>query len=248
MATKTVEKVTDADLDAVRAALAEGRAELVRLKEAFLNGVDGVEWSAVKSQEGVVEFAEARIEQLARAQHRYQADVRLGAVNALHDEIQKHALGIGKTLAEQARAYWTARQTFLATAEDHNAKVADFTARARSLEVPASNGRPVGFARDGKMQLPRNGGGVQAGRRQLGRINGSQYLAQLDDRGDIEGVAAQLTTIDAELPEPGEQVHYRGQGGAVFSYDVDTQPSAEEIKRNGLIRLTQSEAWGEEDD
>lgn len=246
MATRKSDPVTREDIDQARAALGDGQGELVRLREAFLNG-DGVEWSAVKSQEGVVEYAEAQIERLARAQARYQADVRLNAANTLHDEINSYAFGIGKTLAEQARTYFGERHAFLALAAEHNSTINDFVVRARALDVPVSNGRPVPFARDGKLALPQNGSGLHAGRRRLSDIDGPHSLERLDAPGcDIDVVAESLARIDAELPDPGEQVFWRGSGGAVFAMDVDPDP--EQVKRNSLVKLTREEAWGADDE
>lgn len=242
-----VQKVNEADLEEARSALVEGQKELVRLREAFLNDA-GVEWSAVKSQEAVVEYAEAQIERLARARARYQADVRLSAAIALHDEINAHAMGIGPKLADMARTYYETRLGFLAAADGHNKVVAEFLARAVELEVPESDGRPVGFAKDGKLQRPRNREAVQAGRRELHRIDGPQYISRLDEYGDIDAVAAALASIDAELPEPdGNVVHFRGSGGGVFTFDPEHVPSSEERKRNGLTEISQAEAWGEDD-
>ena len=242
---KKNDRISQEDTDAARAALDQGNAELLRLKESFLNG-DGGEWSAVKSQEGVIEFATAEIERLARAQARYQADVRLKAANTLHDEINSYAFGTGKTLAEQARTYHAERLAFLALAAEHNATVNDFVARAKALDVPVSNGRPVPFARDGKLALPQNGSGLHAGRRRLSEIDGPTYLERLDTHHDIDAVAESLAGIDAELPDAGAKVFYRGSGGGVFAMDVDPDP--EEIKRNSLVKLTREQAWGADDE
>ena len=247
MGKKVVEKVTDSDVRSAQEALTVGRGELVRLREAFLNGADDVTWDQVKSQEGVVEYAEAQIEKLARAQARYQVEVRLDAANTLHDEIQKHALGVGKDLAAQARKYFGERQAFLALAAEHNRTVNEFAARAKALDVPVSNGRPVPFARDGKLAIPQNGAGILAGRRRLSDIDGPRFMERLDEPGcDIDAVAESLAGIDAELPEPGDQVFYRGSGGAVFAMGVD--PAPEEVKRNGLVKLTREQAWGADDE
>lgn len=242
-----VQKVTDSDLEEAREALVEGQKELVRLREAFLNDA-GVEWKQVKEQEAAIEFAEMQIERLARARARYQAEVRLNAAIALHDEIQAHAMGVGPRLADMARTYYEARLGFLAASEEHNQAVTRFLARAVELEVPESNGRPVGFAKDGKLQRPRNRYAVQAGRRELSLIEGANYLARLDEFGDVEGVTAALAGIDAELPEPDENVvHFRTSGGSVITFDLEHVPSAEEIKRGHLIEISQAEAWGEDD-
>lgn len=242
---KNIDFVSQEDIDAARAALEQGNAELVRLEEAFYNG-DGVEWSQVTAQRGVIEYATAQIERLARANVRDQAGERLNAANALHDEINLFGVGVGKALAEQARKYFTERRAFLALAEQHNKTVNEFTARATALNIPISNGRPVPFARDGKLALPQNGDGVLASRRRLTIIAGPSYLDQLDTRGDIEGVAEQLTGIDAEAPELGEKVFYRGSGGGVFVWDADPDP--EEITRHSLVKLSREEAWGGEDE
>ena len=245
MATKKINQVSQDDIDAAQDALGQGNAELVRLTESFYNG-DGVEWSQVTAQRGVVEYAEAQIERMARAQARYQADVRLNAANTLHDEINSYAFGIGKTLAEQARTYHAERLAFLALAAEHNATVNDFLARAKALDVPVSNGRPVPFTRDGKLALPQNGSGLHAGRRRLSEIDGPTYLERLDTHHDIDAVAESLAGIDAELPDVGEKVFYRGSGGGVFAMDVDPDP--EEITRNKLVKLTREQAWGSDDE
>ena len=110
-----------------------------------------------------------------------------------------------------------------------------------------SNGRPVPFARDGKLALPQNGSGLHAGRRRLSDIDGPHSLERLDAPGcDIDVVAESLARIDAELPDPGEQVFWRGSGGAVFAMDVDPDP--EQVKRNSLVKLTREEAWGADDE
>ena len=246
MATKKIDQVSQGDIDAAQDALGQGNAELVRLTESFYDGRDGVEWSQVTSQRGVVEYAAAQIERLARAQARYQADVRLQAVNGLHDEVSGYAFGIGKKLAEQARTYHAQRLAFLALAAEHNATVAAFVTRAKALNVPKSNGRPEPFARDGKLALPQNGSGLHAGRRRLSEIDGPTYLERLDTHHDIDAVAESLAGIDAELPDVGEKVFYRGSGGGVFAMDVDPDP--EEIKRNKLVKLTREQAWGSDDE
>ena len=246
MATKKIDHVSQGDIDAAQDALGQGNAELVRLTESFYDG-DGATWDQVKAQQGVIEFATAQIERLARAQARYQVDVRLDAATALHDEITGYALGIGKKLAERARTYHAERHAFLALAAEHNATVAGFVTRARALDVPVSNGRPVPFARDGKLALPQNGSGLHAGRRRLSDIDGPHSLERLDAPGcDIDVVAESLARIDAELPDPGDQVFYRGSGGGVFAMDVDPDP--EEIKRNRLVKLTREQAWGTDDE
>ena len=59
-------------------------------------------------------------------------------------------------------------------------------------------------------------------------------------------VAESLAGIDAELPDVGERVFWRGSGGAVFAMDVDPDP--EQVKRNSLVKLTREEAWGADDE
>lgn len=239
------ERVTRVDIDEARDALAVAEAELVRVREEFFDD-RGATWADVKEREGIVEFASAQIEKLVRAEARYQADVRLSAAGALHDEICAHAMGVGPRLADMARVYWDARLGFLAAVEEHNARVGEFRARAVQLDVPAASGRPVGFARDGGLQLPLDG--VQAGRRELHRITGAYYLDRLDEFGDIDGVVSALSAIDAELPEPDDRVvHFRTQAGVVITFDEDHVPSREEILRGGLVEVSRSEAWGEDD-
>lgn len=251
MSTKTesdpvaeVDPVADAE-----AAAFEAEQLVAAIEDRIMRGDETVTHEELTKQISVAQFARKLIEGAKTRVAQSQAAKRLDAANKLHDEINAHALGIGGKLAEQARTYYESRHAFLEAAAAHNAAVSAFTMRAQALDVPRSIGRPVGFARDGRLQLPQNGDGIHAGRRRLSAINGAQYLEQIDTRGDIDGVVASLSLIDAELPEPEEgAVHFRGSGGGVFTYSPDNVPTAEEIKRNGLVKVTAAEAWGADDE
>lgn len=241
--------VTEADVQQAWDDLDTARAEVENLRKRFVDGDESVAQSDIASQRGVVEWLEMVAERAEGQRKRYLESDRLKSANALYAEIEQYATGIGKTLADQARTYFAERQQFLALAKGHNATVAGFASRAVDLNIPVSNGRPVPFARDGRLALPQGGagGGIQAGRRVLSSgVDGPSYLERLDRTNDIDGVAVSLEGIDPELPEPTAQFFYEGPNGGVYAFDRER--TTEELKIQQLKPISRREAWGDDDE
>jgi len=129
------------DIADAREALAEGEAELTRLHEAFLNGEPGVEWSHVKSQQAVVEYAEAQIERIARQAARSAEAQRQAKVDEIAREIDAYVLPEGTQAVALLAEVETAITKFAASFAEHNARLRGWRERLAEAGVTPTPGR-----------------------------------------------------------------------------------------------------------
>jgi hypothetical protein len=237
------EEVTAADVAAAEAEALEAEALVAELEHKVRNGDETITIDDITAQEQLGRFAKLRLEATRKKAERTKAARRLEAAKTLHDEIESYALGSGKKLAKQLRAIEDAETAFLATAEEHNAKLRSWRQRAVRWGVPVTDGRPVPPAHDGRVAVGRDETSVHAGRRHIQYVEGKNMIEQHHGPGLRPDLYAHLESVDAVLPEPTAQHFYRGEGGAVIAYDNPF--TDEEIKRMHLVKLTRKEAWGD---
>jgi hypothetical protein len=141
---------------------------------------------------------------------------------------------------------------------EHNDRLRAWGQRMRDLDVPRHNAPIMPPAEHG--HLGHNGTDIiaantvyspvstwsavqvilDAARHQhVGSDNGKKRAVELLDRAKAIGcgIKPRPTTT------PG-QLHFRGPGGGVITYDPDRVPPAEDIQRLGLRRISQEEAYG----
>ncbi len=255
---KKTEKVTDSDVRSAQEALTVGRGELVRLREAFLNG-DGTEWSAVKSQEAVVEFAEAQIEKLARAQARYQESLRQSELGQIRAEMDAYATSEGEHFVGLLKAVESAATAFASAYVGHNRTVSGWRERM------AANGvKPIGnrlsAASDAQGLSYADNGAVRAGKREFRQEYSGQVLQELllalrgtfgpryfesEQVGhpSLDELYARVGAPGLEAPGiPEGAVFYRHANGSVHMRDHEV-PS-EDLRRLQLKPISREEALG----
>jgi hypothetical protein len=240
----TQEVTTEADVAAAEAEAAEAEALVAALEKSVIDGDDSITPDQLTTQEGLSRFARLRAEATRRKAARSKEAARLAAANGLREEMEAYAFGSGKALAKRLRAVAAAEEAFLAAAKDHNGKVMSWLGRAEKIGIPESDMRPVPPAEDGRLAIGRRGGTIHVGRRLLEPFDGLGMLKMHRDKPDHRSkVYENLEGIDAELPNPTSQHFYRGAGGAIVGVDIPFTP--DEVKRNGLTKLTRKQAWGE---
>jgi len=257
----TAAKVTAEDIEAAQDALAGGFAELVRLRESFLNGSDDVTWDQVKSQQGVIEYAEQALERLARQKRRYDESVRQGELGKIRAELDAHAVAEGEQFTGLLKAVEASVVAFASAYREHNEKVTDWLDRMVANGVPTLAGR-VGAAPDAQGLSHSVSGSVRAGEREFSKVYSGRVLQELliALRGR-DGLSADYFVSDytghptlAELydqvgapwqehaPIPDDAVFVKAPNGAIFTHDAAHVPSAEEMKRGGLRVIDRAEA------
>lgn len=175
-----------ADAEGARAALRVGQEELERLREAFLNGEPGVEWAQVKSQEAVVEYAEAQIERLARQSARSAEALRQAALSEIAGEVDAYVAPEADNLVVLLKNVEDAVVKFAAAHEAHNSHLKDWCARAQALGVGQTG---VADAANGGIHLPIGAAAISVGGRRLHPIYAGRPLFELLDilRAEAEG-------------------------------------------------------------
>jgi hypothetical protein len=258
---KKVEKVTGDDLEQARAALAQGHAELTRLKEAFLDGRDDVEWAQVKSQEGVVEYAAAEIERLARAKARYEESLRQSDLGKLRTEMDTYATAEGDVFADLLKQVEVAAVAFAGAYVDHNRTVSGWRER-----MTAGGIKPIGNrlspAADAQGLSFSDNGAVRAGTREFQQEFSGQVLQDLLQalRGH-DGIGAEYFTSEfvghpkledlyARVSAPAQEspgisddaVFYRHRNGTVHMRGAGLEIPAEDLRRLELTPISRDEA------
>lgn len=261
---KTVEPpVTDDDIEQAQAALAGGKAELTRLKEAFLDGRDGVEWSAVKSQEAVVEYAEAQIERLARAKARYEESVRQSALGTIRTEMDAYSTKEGARFSDLLKGVETAAVAFASAYVEHNKTIAGWRERMAANGVEPIGNR-LSAAPDVQGLSYGHDGEVRAGTRAFGEQFSGQILQELlralratsgIGREYFESEHVGSPTLDelyARVGEPSQErpgipedaIFYRHPNGGVYPHSPESAYSAADLKRLELTQISRAEALG----
>lgn len=183
----TVAKQLEHDIEDAREALAEGEAELTRLREAFLNGEPGVEWSHVKSQEGVVEYAQATIERIARQNARSAESLRQAALSQIAAEIKAYGPPEGAQAVALLADVEKAVLAFAGLFADHNSKVTAWRQRLMDAGVAPTPGRT------GNVGILKASYNVYAGDRELeGNITAGRALRELLDVVRVEAADTSL--------------------------------------------------------
>jgi hypothetical protein len=235
----TEEHVARAEAEAAEA------AELVStLEKRVASGDDSVTADEIEAQTKVSRFAQLRAKGTAAKAEKARLARRLAEATALHDEINAYSSNVGKKLAKHLQTMAEAEAAFLAECDVHNYNVSSWKKRAEDLGIPESDGRPVPPAEDGRLAIGRGAVAVMAGRRQLHRIEGRNFLKPFYERpSNRDTLIAGLAKVDTEIPLPEATHFYRStQTGAYFSFD---RPASENELSNGLVEVSREEAWGE---
>jgi multidrug efflux pump subunit AcrA (membrane-fusion protein) len=239
------DNLTDADYAAAKQEAAEAEALVTALEDRVKDGDDTITPDQILAQESLSRFARLRLEATRRKLEKAKAKRRLDAANALHDEITAYAGGIGQKLANKMRAIEKAEQALVTLADQHDALIRSWRARAEALKIPVTDFRPMPPARDGHLALGTDGATtvLHAGRRKLELVEGETLLKHFRTHDDRAAVVAATEQMEAELPEPNVNYFYRGEGGGVIAKEEPY--TDEEIHRLRLVKLTRKEASGE---
>lgn len=255
-----VKEITDGDLEGAREALNLGRAELVRLKESFLNG-DGVEWSQVKSQEGVVEYAEAEIERLARAKARYEESLRQSELGKIRAEMDAYATESGEVFVDLLKQVEAASVAFAGAYVAHNEVVAGWHERMRAAGLQPLGNR-LSPAPDAQGLSFSETGAVRAGTREFRQEFSGQILQELPQAlGGVSGIGVEYFTSQGighpSLPDlyervsstaqespgiPDDAVFYRHINGSVHMRGAGNEVAVEDLRRLELTQISRDEA------
>lgn len=259
-----LEKVTAKDVQAAEAALKEGRLALERAKEAFYEGTG--EWSAVKDQEAVLEFAEAQLEKLGRDKAKYDEQVRQAGLSKLRAEIDAFSLASGDEFLKLYEQVEAAAEAFAEAFKTRNDKLDDWSRRMKDLGVPAMNPATQlvpAASEQGLGWVDAFGDlDLQAGERKFRRVYSGRFLSSLlaglavskgpkwttyfnDDSpsSDLVLMKRVVREIDHELPGiPENAIFWRTRDGGLLYTDEAHAFSAEVQDRDGLERITREEA------
>ncbi|GAB3389156.1 hypothetical protein GCM10027568_11010 [Humibacter soli] len=267
MANKKPDVVTDDDIAAANEALRVGKERLEQVRELFYEG-DG-SWDDVKSQEAVVEYAEAAIERLQRAKSRYDKEVRAAALTALRADVEAWAEAHNPKAVEALKGVETWVRAYGAAIVESNSKIGEFIERAQALDVPAPD-RSVLAPRAVHGGIAQNGSSIQVGDLMLEKIHGAPFIQQLfaflitsggisKDHfytNEIGGASMAPDSVEQIYERLGsaestrssvsrEGVFYRGYGGGVHQFSEPFSPA--EAKRRELKQISVAEAFGEEE-
>jgi len=256
-----VEKVTAADVDAAKLALEQGRKALEEAREAFFDGRG--DWAAVKSQEAVVEFAEASLIKLDRDRRKYDEEVRQAALVKLRREIDEFTLASGDEFTKLLDAFESAAVGFAGAFKVRNDKIKEWSATAKDLGVRSMQGRVFPAADDaGIAVIEGPDSDLRVGDRILsqrwsGRILTS-LLHSLATDGELlpyfrdqEGVSPMsfdethqlVSNLDHEAPAvPSDALFFRNREGALLITGPANGFSPEVMKRDGLREITREQA------
>lgn len=259
---KSVEKVTQDDVDAAQAALEQGKQRLEQLHAAFVDGSG--EWQPVVDQRAVLEFAEAQVLRTAAAKRRYDAEVRNGAVAALRAEIDGESLAAGDEIVTAVANVVDALRTVAKVFRARNERIDGWCDGARNLGIGNMNGRLVPSPDDGGIALVDGpNGGLRVGERLLtkhfpGRILEGLLFSLPADASEIpyfrdsagtspinglDDVLALVKNLDHEAQAiPADARFFRNGDGALYVTGPNNGFSEEVQKRDGLREITRDEA------
>ena len=263
MATKKINQVSQDDIDAAQDALGQGNAELLRLKESFLNG-DGGEWSAVKSQEGVVEFAAAEIERLARAKARHEESLRQGELGIIRAEMDTYAAAEGEHFVDLLKGVETAVLAFAAAYVQHNQTISRWRERMTANGVQPQGNRLAPPKTDQGLSLAPSGAVRAGGREFTQEFSGQPVQELLMALRGHDGISKNYFESDyvcyPKLDElyarvsspvqesagiPDDALFYRHTNGAIHMRGAESPIPVEDLKRLELRLIDRAEAVAE---
>ena len=257
---KKVDQVTREDIDAAQDALGQGNAELLRLKESFLNG-DDIAWSAVKSQESAVEYAEAQIERMARAKARFEESVRQGELGKIRAEMDTYAAAEGEHFVGLLKDVETAALAFAGAYVQHNQTVTGWRERMTANGVQPQGNRLAPSKTDQGLSLAPSGA-VRAGQREFSQEFSGQVLQELlmalrghdgisknyfesDYVGSpkLDELYARVSSpVQESAGIPDDALFYRHTNGSVHMRGADSPIPVEDLKRLELHPIDRAEA------
>lgn len=249
--------VTTAEQEAAEAEdLAAALAERVR------DG-DDVEPAELANAEQLGRFARLRVEAARRKVERAKTAARLADCKALCEEIESYASGTGERFAELLATAETAIRAFVAAVDERNQHIAVWRQRMHNLQVPAHGNPLVPPKEHGRLGWTEHDGQVIGGRRRMMQTSPERWLNSMlchvtldmpvkHFNSVVMGGAQprdelydQLASLDAPAADaPTNLVFYRGENGAIHSYDPDLVPPPEDLKRLKMTRVSREEAWG----
>ncbi|MGW1799156.1 hypothetical protein ACWCQN_25100 [Streptomyces sp. NPDC001984] len=252
-----------------RVATAEQEAEeavalVDALEEKVRDGDDTVTPEELANRRELGSFAKLRAEATRRKAEKAKRAARLTVCEELRDEIEAYAAGSGQHFAELLRAAQDAVEAFVAAVDERNQHIDGWRQRMQDLHVPAHNNPVIPPKEHGQLGHGGQDGEIIGGRRRLQQTSAERWLTRMlnlvvhthpglhhieaptsgsgVERGQVYDDLAQLDAPAADAPT--DVVFYRGPSGGVFTYDPDKEPSADEVKRLELTKISRKEAWG----
>lgn len=253
----------DADVTAAEQEAAEALSLAGTLEERVREGDESVTPEEIAGARELGRFARLRADATRRKAEKTKAAARLAACEDLRAEVEEYVTGAGAEFAELLKTAEDAVAAFVTAVDDRNDRIRGWHLRMQALGVPEHLAPIAPPAEHGRLGY--RGAAVIAGMRHMERTSPegwvSQMLTHLLHRfdslhrieaplrgagGDAAVMYEKLSTLDATAPEPmANLVFFRGPNGSVHQYDPDRVPSAEDLARLGLKKITRKEAWGE---
>jgi hypothetical protein len=255
------EKVTEDDLESARTALEEGKARAAQLRESFYEGVVGVTFDDVKSQEAVVEYVEAEIERLSRAKARSEESIRQAALADLKAEMDAHATADGEQFVELLKEAVGPLVAVASAYKGHNDWVASVRTRMVELGVSPVGNRLSASAGDQGLSYGENGEVRSSTRTFVSEYSGDVLQGLLRSLRGHQGIDARYFTgtsewnfsldelleragsVTQELPAiPEDALFYRHTNGSYHMRGPGSPVPVEDLKRLELRPVTRAEA------
>lgn len=253
----------DAEVTAAEQEAAEAAQLVGTLEERVREGDDSVTVEEIAGARELGRFARLRAEAARRKAEKAKRMARLAACEELRAEIEQHATGAGAELSSLLQAAQDAVSAFVTAVDERNVRIHAWHQRMQALGVPEHLAPIAPPAEHGRLGY--RGQSVIAGMRHMDRTAAQVWLSQMlthlmrdfeslhqieaplrGSGGDPAAMYEKLGALDASAPEPmANLVFFRGPNGSVTQYDPERAPSAEDIARLGLKKISRKEAWGE---
>lgn len=249
------EDVTDADVASAEQEAREAEELVASLEQRVESGDDTVTVDDIVQQENLGRFARLRLTATRNKAERARVKRRLLAARQLRDEMLAEGAGVGARLEKHLRAIAKAEAALISEATAHNAKLAQWKARAVQLGIPATNGAPVPPQEDGQLAIGTNSEwALNAAGTRFSTVDTAALVRRHRDAtgqaGTISPQAIEerermyraLAALDvAQVEDPSQQFWRSRTTGAVLTLDRD--PTEHEIAAGKLERISRAAAY-----